>query len=154
MSDASGEAFFLRDEETGHFFMRVVFTAADLAVLVPPVLLLTMAGLALLPALTVALREVTAGPLVLGPIFAFTIALSHMSLLGLGPFFWSLVIVVTIKYHVYVLRFDNRGEGGILVDFRVLEFEPGDEKPHPGREPFHDARRGGRRGAEERRHVR
>jgi benzoate membrane transport protein len=67
-------------------------TAADLAVLVPPVLLLTMAGLALLPALTVALRQVTAGPLVLGPIFAFTIALSNMSLLGLGPFFWSLVL--------------------------------------------------------------
>ena len=67
-------------------------TAADLAVLVPPVLLLTMAGLALLPALTVALREVTAGPLVLGPIFALTIALSDMSLLGLGPFFWSLVL--------------------------------------------------------------
>ena len=34
-------------------------TAADLAVLVPPVLLLTMAGLALLPVLTVALRQVT-----------------------------------------------------------------------------------------------
>jgi benzoate membrane transport protein len=72
-------------------------TAADLAVLVPPVLLLTMAGLALLPALTVALREVTAGPLVLGPLFAFTIALSHMSLLGLGPFFWSLVLGTLIS---------------------------------------------------------
>jgi KUP system potassium uptake protein len=29
--------------------------------------------------------------------------------------FWSLVIVVTLKYHVYVLRWDNRGEGGILA---------------------------------------
>ncbi len=29
--------------------------------------------------------------------------------------FWSLVIVVTLKYHVYVLRLDNRGEGGILA---------------------------------------
>ena len=28
---------------------------------------------------------------------------------------WSLVIIVTVKYHVYVLRFDNRGEGGILA---------------------------------------
>src|ERR1044071_8400283 len=27
----------------------------------------------------------------------------------------SLVIVVTLKYHVYVLRADNRGEGGILA---------------------------------------
>jgi benzoate membrane transport protein len=67
-------------------------TAADLAVLVPPVLLLTMAGLALVPALAVALREISAGPLVLGPLFAFAIALSNMTVLGLGPFFWSLVL--------------------------------------------------------------
>jgi benzoate membrane transport protein len=72
-------------------------TAADLAVLVPPALLLTMAGLALLPALRIALREITAGPLVLGPLFAFVIALSKMSLLGLGPFFWSLVVGVFVS---------------------------------------------------------
>ncbi|HKD10606.1 MAG TPA: potassium transporter Kup [Thermoanaerobaculia bacterium] len=29
--------------------------------------------------------------------------------------FWSLVIIVTLKYHVYVLRLGNRGEGGILA---------------------------------------
>lgn len=29
--------------------------------------------------------------------------------------FWTLVVVVTLKYHVYVLRADNRGEGGILA---------------------------------------
>ncbi len=28
---------------------------------------------------------------------------------------WTLVIVVTLKYHVYVLRADNQGEGGILA---------------------------------------
>ena len=72
-------------------------TAADLAVLVPPVLLLTMAGLALVPAFTVALREMTVGPLVLGPVFAFAIALSDMSLLGLGPFFWSLVLGTVVS---------------------------------------------------------
>jgi KUP system potassium uptake protein len=33
----------------------------------------------------------------------------------LSLIFWSLVVVVTVKYHVYVLRFDNRGEGGILA---------------------------------------
>lgn len=33
----------------------------------------------------------------------------------LSLIFWSLVVVVTIKYQVYVLRFDNRGEGGILA---------------------------------------
>jgi benzoate membrane transport protein len=73
-------------------------TAADLAVLVPPVLLLTMAALALLPALTAALREISAGPLVLGPLFAFAIALSDMSLLGLGPFFWSLVVGTLVAF--------------------------------------------------------
>jgi benzoate membrane transport protein len=67
-------------------------TAADLAVLVPPTLLLAMAGLALVGALVGALKEITHGPLVLGPIFAFAIALSDMTLFGLGPFFWSLVL--------------------------------------------------------------
>lgn len=72
-------------------------TAADLAVLVPPVLLLTMAGLALVPALAVAIREIGAGPLVLGPLFAFAIALSQMTVFGLGPFFWSLVLGTAIS---------------------------------------------------------
>jgi benzoate membrane transport protein len=67
-------------------------TAADLAVLVPTTLLLAMAGLALVGALIGALKEITRGPLVLGPTFAFAIALSDMTLFGLGPFFWSLVL--------------------------------------------------------------
>lgn len=33
----------------------------------------------------------------------------------LSLIFWSLMIVVTVKYLVYVMRFDNRGEGGILA---------------------------------------
>lgn len=33
----------------------------------------------------------------------------------LSLIFWSLIIVVTLKYHVYVLHLDNRGEGGILA---------------------------------------
>lgn len=66
-------------------------TATDIATLVPTTLLLTMAGLALIGALVSALKEITKGPLVLGPIFAFAIALSDITLLGLGPFFWSLV---------------------------------------------------------------
>ena len=33
----------------------------------------------------------------------------------LSLIFWTLVVVVTLKYQVYVLRFDNRGEGGILA---------------------------------------
>jgi KUP system potassium uptake protein len=44
------------------------------------------------------------------------VPLTHANILGvLSLIFWSLIIVVTVKYHVYVLRFDNRGEGGILA---------------------------------------
>ena len=71
--------------------------AADLALLIPPVLLLAIAGLALVPALAAAIREISAGPLVLGPLFAFAIALSDMTILGLGPFFWSLVLGTAIS---------------------------------------------------------
>jgi benzoate membrane transport protein len=71
--------------------------AADLALLIPPVLLLAIAGLALVPALVVAIREISAGPLVLGPLFAFAIALSDMTILGLGSFFWSLVLGTAIS---------------------------------------------------------
>ena len=46
---------------TGVLIALFAGTAADLAVLVPPVLLLAMAGLALIPALVSALREITAG---------------------------------------------------------------------------------------------
>jgi len=41
---------------------------------------------------------------------------THANVLGvLSLIFWALVIVVTLKYHVYVLRADNHGEGGILA---------------------------------------
>src|SRR5512140_3307962 len=44
------------------------------------------------------------------------VAVSPANVLGvLSLIFWSLVIVVTLQYHVYVLRFDNRGAGGILA---------------------------------------
>ncbi len=36
---------------------------------------------------------------------------------------WSLIIVVTLKYHVYVLRLDNRGEGGILALMSLVQPE-------------------------------
>jgi KUP system potassium uptake protein len=44
------------------------------------------------------------------------VPVSHGNVLGiLSLIFWSLIIVVTLKYHVYVLRADNHGEGGILA---------------------------------------
>ena len=72
-------------------------TAAALAVLVPSTLLLTMAGLALLGGLIGAIREIAKGPLVVGPVFAFAISLSEMKLLGLGSFFWALVLGTSVS---------------------------------------------------------
>lgn len=47
---------------------------------------------------------------------AHAVPISQENILGvLSLIFWTLVVVVTIKYHVYVIRFDNRGEGGILA---------------------------------------
>jgi KUP system potassium uptake protein len=55
-----------------------------------------------------ALRECFFGP--------HSVPVSHANVLGvLSLIFWALVIVVTLKYHVYVLRADNHGEGGILA---------------------------------------
>ena len=54
-----------------------------------------------------ALRECFHGPHAIAPTAA--------NILGvLSLIFWSLVIVISIKYLVFVLRADNRGEGGIL----------------------------------------
>ena len=55
-----------------------------------------------------AIRECFFGPHAVAP--------SRANVLGvLSLVFWTLVVVVTLKYHVYVLRADNRGEGGILA---------------------------------------
>ena len=44
------------------------------------------------------------------------VSVSEANVLGiLSLVFWTLVIVVTLKYLVYVIRADNRGEGGILA---------------------------------------
>jgi KUP system potassium uptake protein len=51
---------------------------------------------------------------------------THANVLGvLSLVFWALVIVVTLKYHVYVLRMDNRGEGGILALMGLVHTESG-----------------------------
>lgn len=55
-----------------------------------------------------ALRECFHGPHAVAP--------SHANVLGvLSLIFWALMIVITVKYLAYVMRADNRGEGGILA---------------------------------------
>jgi benzoate membrane transport protein len=71
--------------------------AAFLPVILPAAFITTMAGLALVGVLSSALKKVAEGPLRLGPMFAFAIALSDISLLGFGPFFWALIIGTAVS---------------------------------------------------------
>lgn len=64
--------------------------ATEIAAAVPRQLLVALVGLAVLGILMTALRAITSGPLLLGPLFAFGISQSSLELVGLGPFFWAL----------------------------------------------------------------
>jgi benzoate membrane transport protein len=75
-------------------FARV---AAELPNIVSVDLLFALAGLAVIGVLSHALRAVVSGPLTLGPLFAFAIALSEFTALGLSSFFWALVIGTAVS---------------------------------------------------------
>jgi KUP system potassium uptake protein len=47
--------------------------------------------------------------------------------------FWSLVIVVTIKYHVVIIRADNKGEGGVLALMALIQGRRVTRDPTPRR---------------------
>jgi KUP system potassium uptake protein len=50
------------------------------------------------------------------------IAVTPGNVLGvLSLIFWALIIVVTIKYHIVVIRADNKGEGGILALMALVQ---------------------------------
>jgi KUP system potassium uptake protein len=52
------------------------------------------------------------------------IALTEANVLGvLSLIFWSLILVISVKYLVFVMRADNRGEGGILSLMSLLRTE-------------------------------
>ncbi len=79
-------------------------------------------GASLRPAAAVAALGVVFGDIGTSPLYAFReafesdgVAVDEANALGIASMiFWSLIIVVTIKYLVFVLRADNDGEGGIL----------------------------------------
>jgi KUP system potassium uptake protein len=55
-----------------------------------------------------AVREAFHGP--------HSIPVTSGNVLGvLSLIFWSLILVVTIKYHIIIIRADNKGEGGVLA---------------------------------------
>lgn len=64
--------------------------AVQLATAIPVALLSTGVALAVIGILEHALQRATSGPLIWGPLFALAIALSDLTLLGLGPFFWAI----------------------------------------------------------------
>ena len=76
------------------------------------------------PALTLLALGVVFGDIGTSPLYAVRetfsaehgIALTHQNILaGLSLMFWSLMIVVSLKYVVLIMRADNRGEGGIMA---------------------------------------
>ena len=79
-----------------------------------------------LPVLTFGALGVVYGDIGTSPIYALKESLGAAGyqvadVMGtVSLLFWSLMIVVTIKYLVFVLRADNSGEGGILALFSLL----------------------------------
>ncbi|MBC4017590.1 potassium transporter Kup [Siccirubricoccus deserti] len=76
------------------------------------------------PALLLGVLGVVYGDIGTSPLYALKASVLHFAsdgverweVLGLlSLIFWSLILTVTVKYVVFVLRADNRGEGGILA---------------------------------------
>lgn len=73
-----------------------------------------------------ALRECFAG--------AHNLAVSSENVLGvLSLIFWTLIIVICIKYMMFVMRADNKGEGGILSLMALASGGSSAAKIHPQR---------------------
>src|SRR5438045_7730821 len=76
------------------------------------------------PALTLLALGVVYGDIGTSPLYAVKetfnpehgIALTQANVLGgLSTIFWALMVVVSLKYVVLIMRADNRGEGGIMA---------------------------------------
>jgi len=83
-----------------------------------------------LATLSVAALGVVYGDIGTSPLYAFHEAFSGP--LGISPtpenvlgvlslVFWSLILVVTIKYHIVIIRADNKGEGGVLALMALVQ---------------------------------
>ena len=80
-------------------------------------------------ALTLAALGIVFGDIGTSPLYAVKetfspdhgIPLNAASILGgLSTMFWALMIVVSLKYVILIMRADNRGEGGILALMAVM----------------------------------
>jgi len=90
-----------------------------------------------LAALTLAALGVVYGDIGTSPLYAFKEAFSGTHGLPLNEtnvlavlslMFWSLMLIVSLKYVTMMLRFDNRGEGGILA-LLALALQPVRARP-------------------------
>lgn len=76
--------------------------------------------------LSVAALGVVYGDIGTSPLYALReslrgLAVTPQNVLGvLSLIFWSLIIIVSVKYLIYILRADNDGEGGILALLALL----------------------------------
>jgi KUP system potassium uptake protein len=86
-------------------------------------------------AMALAALGIVYGDIGTSPLYAFRQALAGLEptpdrVLGiLSLIFWALVVVVSLKYLLLVMRADNRGEGGILALLALLNPWPGRERP-------------------------
>jgi KUP system potassium uptake protein len=96
----------------------------------------TIAALSL-AAMGVVYGDIGTSPLyTLNTIFAsehHPVPLTPDGILGiLSLIFWSLMVVVTIKYVYFILRADNQGEGGIMALMALVLEKSGDQLRHRG----------------------
>ena len=77
-------------------------------------------------ALALASAGVVYGDIGTSPLYAFKESISHLrqasggvaaaDVIGvISLMFWTLMVIVTVKYVLVLMRFDNRGEGGVLA---------------------------------------
>ena len=81
-------------------------------------------------ALTLAALGVVFGDIGTSPLYAFEVVFSNplhpvtpseANILGvLSLFIWALLLIVTLKYVFFIMRFDNAGEGGIVALMTLL----------------------------------
>ncbi len=63
---------------------------------------------------------------------AHGVAATHENVLGvLSLIFWSLTLIISVKYLIFVMRADNKGEGGILALMALVSQSPVAKRGQP-----------------------
>ena len=82
--------------------------------------------------LSAAALGIVYGDIGTSPLYALRVCFSGRHAVPLQPenvfgvlslIFWTLLLVVGVKYHAWILRLDNRGEGGILALMGLIRLE-------------------------------